>query len=119
MLLALLTLGAGTGMLHADDRFLWRSWGMRDGFAETYSYAVSMTPGAGAYFRHGAVTSMSQFDGYGITRIPDPRGHAQPDWPSTRRVYAAPGGGLWTTSLDALKEYRDGKWTVRFTPPAG
>ena len=45
MLLAFLTLGAGTGMLHADDRIQWRSWGVRDGLAETYSRAVSVTPG--------------------------------------------------------------------------
>ena len=119
ILFAFLTLWAGTGMLYADDRFLWRSWQVRDGFTETYSYAVSMTPGGSAYFRHGAVLSMSLFDGYSVTRMPDPRGNAQPDWPSTKRVYAAPGGTLWTTSLDALKEYRDGKWTVRYTPPAG
>ena len=62
---------------------------------------------------------MSLFDGYGVTRIPEPRGNAQPHWPSTKRVYADPGGTLWTTSFDALKQYRDGKWTVRYTPPAG
>ncbi len=101
------------GMLHADDRYLWRSWGVRDGLAETYSYRVSMTPGGGAYFRHGAVGSMSLFDGYSITRIPDPRGNAQPDWPSTKRVYAATDGALWTTSLYALKEFRNGKGSVR------
>jgi signal transduction histidine kinase/DNA-binding response OmpR family regulator len=106
-------------MLHADERFLWRSWGVRDGLAETYSYAVSMTPGGSAYIRHGSVLSMSVLDGYSVTRIPDPRGSAQVDFPSTKRVYAGTGGALWTTSLDALLEYRDGKWTVRYTPPAG
>jgi len=119
LLLAFLTLWAATGTLHADDRFLWRSWGVRDGLAETYSYAVSMTAGGSAYFRHGAVSSMSVFDGYGVTRIPDPRGNAQPDWPSTKRVYAASDGALWTTSLYALKEFRNGKWIVRFREPAG
>src|SRR5258707_4972608 len=119
MLLAFLTLWAGTGILRADDRFLWRSWGVRDGFTETYSYAVSRTPEGGAYIRHGAVLSMSLFDGYGVTRIPDPRGNAQPDWPSTKRVYAVLGGTPWTTSLGALEEYRDGEWTVRYKAPAG
>ena len=119
MILAFLSLWAGAGILHADDRFLWRSWGVREGLAETYSYAVSMTPDGSAYIRHGAVLSMSVFDGYGVTRIPDPRGSAQPDFPSTKRVYADAGGALWTTSLDALLEYRDGKWTVRYRPPAG
>src|ERR1035437_1800427 len=118
MLFAFLTLWAGAGTLRADDGLLWRSWGVRDGLMETYSRTVSMTPGGSVYIRHGAVFSMSLFDGYGITRIPEPRGNAQPYWPSTKRVYAAAGGTLWTTSLDALKEYRDGKWTVRYTPPA-
>ena len=118
--LAFLPIGAGAGMLQADDRFLWRSWGVRDGFTESYSFAISMTPQGGAYIRHGAVPTMSVYDGYGISRIPDPRGDAQHAWPSTMRVYAAAGGkSLWTASLDALKEYRDGKWTVRYTPPAG
>ena len=118
MLLAFLTLWAGAAMLHADDRLLWRSWGVRDGFTETYSYVVSITEGS-AYIRHGAVSSMSLFDGYGVTRVPDPRGNAQPDFPSTKRVYGGSGGSLWTTSLDALQEYRDGKWTVRYRAPAG
>jgi len=34
-----------------DDRILWRSWGVRDGFTETYSYAMSVTPEGNAYVR--------------------------------------------------------------------
>ncbi len=117
--LVFLSILPGAGKLRADDRILWRSWGVRDGFTETYSYAVSATPEGNAYVRHGAVLTMSLFDGYGVTRIPEPRGNAQPHWPSTRRVYAALGGTLWTSSFDALKQYRDGKWTVRYTPAAG
>jgi ligand-binding sensor domain-containing protein len=119
MLLALLVFWAGTRILPADDRFLWRSWGVRDGFTETYSFAVSRGPEGSAYIRHGSVLSMSIFDGYGVARIPDPRGNAQPDWPSTKRVYAGASGTLWTASLDALKEYRDGNWTVRYQAPPG
>ena len=114
--LAFLALGAGAGLLQADDRMLWRSWGVRDGFRSLTRFYKHDT--AGAYIRHGAVPTMSAFDGYGVTRIPDPRGDTQHSWPSTRRVYAAAEGKtLWTASLDALKEYRDGKWTVRYTPP--
>jgi len=119
MLLAFPSLWVGAGVLHADDRFMWRSWGVRDGLAETYSYNISVAPEGNAYIRHGAVTSMSVFDGYGVTRMPDPRGNAQPDFPSAKRVYADGAGALWTTSLDALLEYSDGKWTVRYKPPAG
>ena len=113
ILFAFLAVSTGAGRLHADDRLLWRSWGVRDGFTETYSYALSVTPEGNAYIRHGAVPSMSLFDGYGVTRLPDPRGNAQPDWPSTKRVYAGADGTLWTTSLDTIEEFRDGKWRVR------
>lgn len=92
---------------------------MRDGLTETYSYAVSITAEGSAYIRHGAAPSMSLFDGCGVTRVPDPRGSAQPDWPSTKRVYGGAGGALWTHSQDALREYRDGKWTVRYEAPPG
>jgi signal transduction histidine kinase/DNA-binding response OmpR family regulator/ligand-binding sensor domain-containing protein len=119
ILAAFVALWAGAEMAHADDRFLWRSWGVRDGFTETYAFAVSRTLDGDAYVRHGAVLSMSLFDGYGVTRIPDPRGKAKPDWPATRRVYGIPGSSLWTAPLDALREYRDGKWTVRYAAPAG
>src|ERR1700722_16874475 len=106
MFFALLTFWASGSLLHADDRFLWRSWGVRDGVTETYSYTVSRTPGGTVYIRHGAVLSMSTFDGYGVTRLPDPRGNVQPDWPSTKRVYAGSDGALWTTSFGRLQEYR-------------
>jgi signal transduction histidine kinase/CheY-like chemotaxis protein len=119
ILFAFLAVSTGAGRLHADDRLLWRSWGVRDGFTETYSYALSVTPEGNAYIRHGAVPSMSLFDGYGVTRLPDPRGNAQPDWPSTKRVYAGADGTLWTTSLDTIEEFRDGKWRVRYTEPPG
>ena len=119
MFLALAMLWAGVGTLRADDRFMWRYWGVRDGFAETYAYNLSVAPGGNAYVRHGSVSSMSVFDGYGVTRIPDPRGSAPMDFLSMRRVYAGAAGALWTTSSTGLQEYRDGKWTVRYTPPAG
>ncbi len=62
---------------------------------------------------------MSVLDGYGVTLIPDPRGNAQPDWPTNGRVYAGSGGTLWTVSYGGLREYRDGRWTVRYQAPAG
>ncbi|MCU1238837.1 MAG: hypothetical protein JWP63_6804 [Candidatus Solibacter sp.] len=105
--------------LRADDSLFWRSWGVRDGFTETYSYALSMSPSGSTYVRHGAVLSLSRFDGYEVTRMPDPRGGGQPDWASTRRVYALPDGSLWTATLHALQEYRNGKWRVRYAPASG
>ncbi len=106
-------------VLGADERFLWRSWGVRDGFAKTYSRTISWSPEGGALVRHGAVGFMSQFDGYEVVPILDPRGSAPPIWEATRRVYQAPQGSLWTATLDALLEYLDGRWIVRYRPPPG
>src|ERR1700761_6950436 len=92
--LVLLVLGSAAGSLRADQRSWWRSWSVRDGFAETYSFAINLTPEGHLLVRHGAVPSMSVFDGYNVSRIPDPRGDTQPDWPATKRVYSAPGGAL-------------------------
>lgn len=121
--MACLAVAAGVVQLRAEDRFAWRSWGVREGLTETYSFALSVTPGQGAFIRHGAVPSMSVFDGIGVTRLPDPRGGGQPDWPSTRRVYPAPSGTPagtpWTSTPKALLQYKEGKWRVRYTAPAG
>jgi hypothetical protein len=96
-------------MLRADDSFLWRSWGVADGFTESYSRTASITPGGTPTSGTARFLSMSLFDGYGIARIPDPRSNTQTNWTSTKRVYAAIGGTLWNTSLDSLREYRDGE----------
>ena len=79
MLLVVLSLLAGAGKLDADERILWRSWGARDGFTETYSYAVSVTPEGKAYVRHGSVPTMSLFDGFGVAQISKPHNNAQPE----------------------------------------
>lgn len=103
----------------ADDQVQWRFWGVRDGFAETYTYRLSVTPNGNAYARHGAVRTMSIFDGYGVTRIPEPRQSAKPYWPAESRVYACPGCTPWVVSEGELREYKDGRWVTHYTPPAG
>ena len=62
---------------------------------------------------------MSVFDGYGVTRIAEPRDATQPYWPATTRVYAEPGQSLWSASDGVLKEYRDGKWIAHDLAAAG
>lgn len=56
---------------------------------------------------------MSVFDGCRVIRILEPRGTALPDWPYTNRVYAGAAGSLWARPLDALREYRSGRWVTR------
>src|SRR5580692_5220955 len=82
---------AASGVVRADDQVNWRSWGVRDGFAETYAYRLSATPNGSVYARHGAVRTMSIFDGYTVTRIPEPRHGAITQWVAETRVYSCPG----------------------------
>jgi len=64
-------------MLRADDRFLWRSWGARDGFTESYSYALSMDRAERLHPpRRGSLDESVRR--LRVARIPDPRGNAQP-----------------------------------------
>ncbi len=117
--IAVLVTCTAAGLLRADDRPLWRSWGVRDGLAETYTYRLSVTPDGAAYIRHGAVRSMSIFDGYSVTQIPEPRQNAQPHWPSEARAYACRSCTPWVISQGELREFKDGKWLTHFVPPAG
>ncbi|HTF68158.1 MAG TPA: hypothetical protein VK638_36310, partial [Edaphobacter sp.] len=65
VILAFTALWDSAAILHAGDQIPWRSWSGRNGLGETYSYNVSRMPGASAYIRHGAIPSMTVFDGYG------------------------------------------------------
>ena len=94
-LVAVIVMCAATGLLHGDDQGLWRTWGVRDGFAETYTYRLSVTSKGEAYARHGAVRSMSVFDGYRVIQIPEPRRQAQPYLPLLTRTYTCPGCTTW------------------------
>jgi signal transduction histidine kinase/CheY-like chemotaxis protein len=111
-------LAAGSG-LHAAERSLWRTWGVGDGFVETYATSIAVSPNGYAYVRHGAVRSMSLFDGYRVTFIPDPRIGAQLSMGENGRVRADSSNALWTVSEGALKEYKGGRWLVRYVPPPG
>ncbi len=110
---------AAAAGLRADDQVLWRSWGVHDGLAETYTYRLGVGADGMVYARHGAVREMSVFDGYGVRRIAEPRGNVQPYWPAETHVYASPGGSPWVISQGELREYRAGKWLTRYVPPAG
>jgi len=105
--------------LVADDPVGWRFWGVRDGFAETYTYRLSLAPQGDLYARHGSVRAMSVFDGYEVKLIPDPRSVIQPDWSIETRVYACPGCDPWVISEGHLRQFHDGHWEAHDLPGPG
>jgi ligand-binding sensor domain-containing protein len=113
--LALLMFAGGLE-IRAEDQVQWRSWGVREGLVETYTYQLSVTPDGNAYVRHGAVRTMSVFDGYTVTRIPEPRGRVEPNWASESRVYVCPGCAPWVISEGELRTFRNGRWETHYSP---
>ena len=106
------------GRLPAADGLPWRTWTVRDGFAETYSSSIAATADGYAYVRHGAVRSMSLFDGYRATTIRDPAQKRQ-RWPNGERVLPDAHGRLWVASEEVLKEFNRGMWVSHSPPGSG
>ena len=116
-LAVLLIMWSVAGVPLAEDRVQWRLWGVRNGLAETYTYRVSATPDGSVYARHGAVRTMSVFDGYEVTRVPEPRRGAQTNWrPGEVRVYGCPGCAPWVISDGELRAFQDGRWVTHRSP---
>jgi signal transduction histidine kinase/CheY-like chemotaxis protein len=101
--------------LHADDRFLWRTWGVKDGFVESYASSIDALPNGFVYARHGSVGSMSIFDGYHVTIIPDPSGVVK-GWAQRERVQSDSRGALWGVADGVLEEFKDGRWITHYVP---
>ena len=108
-----------TTPLLAADPPLWRFWTAADGLPESYTFRVSVGPNHQVWARHGSIKFMSVLDGYAVTKLPEPRNGPQPRWADMARVFANSAGEAWTVEEGALKQYKDGRWMVRYTAPAG
>jgi Signal transduction histidine kinase len=72
------------------------------------------------WIRNGAVDSMSILDGYGVTKIPEPRGgRLIEDWGLAARVHAGSDGEAWTIENHALKRFAGGQWHVEAVEKPG
>src|SRR5215475_1029611 len=117
--IALLAVWTGPPLCGDENRQGRRSWTSDDGMAESYSYTIGVDPLGNAWVRHGAVRSMSRLDGYGVTRLPEPRSGQRITWMSTGRANAAEDGSAWTVTEGQLKEYRDGHWILHYQEAGG
>ena len=96
---------------------MWRYWTSADGLEETFTAALTATPNGQIWALHGAVPFMSILDGYGVTRIPDPRLYARDDQLS-RRVQISPSGVPWAATDAGLAEFVNGAWILRYPATA-
>jgi len=110
---------AGALAVNAQQPEKWRFWTAADGLRESYTYSLSQDPADRVWARHGAVHEMSVFNGYTVSRLPEPRDGERINWESNARVYGSASGSSWTAAEGALKEWKDGRWITHFRAPPG
>ena len=94
------------GDVSAGTTNQWRAFSEADGLAETACELVAVSGSGDVLVRHPHTNAISLFDGYEVTVVPGPAG-------PRNRVYASPGGQLWTVASGGLQEFRDGAWLDR------
>ena len=120
VLLAALALLLTQPLAFSQSRLDWRFWTASDGLPESFVHKISKGPDGRIWIRNGAVGSMSILDGYGITRIPEPRSsRVIEDWSLLRRVHADSDGEAWTVENHGLKRYKGGHWLVEASEKPG
>ncbi len=85
----------------------WRSFKKEDGLADNSCVSVTIGAAGNLLIQHGKSSAISVLDGYEVTVVPGPD-------TGRNRVYESPGGQLWTTAPEGLKEFRDGEWVLHF-----
>ncbi len=100
----------------AQSQAAWRFWTQADGIQESHSRKIGSLPDGGVSIRHGQVKRVDVLDGYIVTTIPEPRASIDIEQ-QMAGVNAAASGDAWVVSESVLKQFRDGKWLVRATPP--
>ena len=83
----------------------WRAYRLADGLPESPCISVTYALPGKVVVRHLSKELVSELDGYSVTVAPAPPGVRS-------RVYASPGGQLWTASAQGLEEFRDGEWVT-------
>src|SRR5882724_7073050 len=80
----------------------WRVYKLIDGLPESACSSVSISPQGKVVAKHLNLSAASELDGYTVTIVPTPEGAG--------RIYASPGGQLWTVAPTGLQEMKEGSW---------
>lgn len=91
-------------VLHgAEDQAAWRLFTARDGLAETFAAAITISPRNTVWIRHSEGAGATRMDGYETRLIPSPGEGKSP-------VYESRSGQIWCLSADGLLEFSQGRW---------
>src|SRR6266850_4332380 len=80
----------------------WRVYKLIDGLPESACSSVSISPQGKVLGKHLNLSSASELGGYTVRIVPTPEGAG--------RIYASPGGQLWTVAPTGLQEMKEGSW---------
>src|SRR5580692_425631 len=83
----------------ADPSPVWRFWDYSDGLIESHILHITEDPSGAIWIKHGLINFMDVFDGYSMTRVPDPLGF--------QHIHAS-----WTVTPQGLSHYENGKWVL-------
>lgn len=96
--------------LHAaEDLPNWRLFTSRDGLAESYIAAVTISPRGVVWLRHGDGAAATRLDGYEVRTIPTPGEGKSP-------IHESRSGQVWCLASDGLQEFSQGRWVVYRIP---
>src|SRR5579884_4335710 len=56
-----------------QDPGSWRFWTVTDRLRESYLRSLAVDPNGRVWMRHGSVSTMSEFNGYSVDALADPR----------------------------------------------
>jgi signal transduction histidine kinase/CheY-like chemotaxis protein len=100
---------AGSG--HAQEPGHWRVFTSSDGLRESWVEDVSQAPGGRVWIAHGAVDSVTVYDGYGFRQLPSPGPSLKIREGPTGQVWCLLPGGGRSGQFTGLQLLDGERWT--------
>ena len=95
-------IGALTAPAGATSGSSWRFWDSTDGFVESYTSNIAISPSGSVWTKHGVPGNIELLDGYSAPHYQDPG--------ASGVLECAPDGTLWMWSGNGLKRFENGRW---------
>ncbi len=93
---------AATGT--AESASPWRFWDSSDGFVESYTSSVALSPNGNVWAKHGILGNVELLNGYATPHYPDSG--------DSGLLECAPDGTVWMWSGARIFRFRDNKWAA-------
>jgi len=106
---AYLLLALCRGQVLAETPGNVRVYTLADGLRDSLVTAVTVSPRANVWLKHGELSEISWLDGYSVNNLPSPGG-------GSYRIHESRSAQLWSIYSAGLQEYQGGQW-IRYPIP--